>query len=303
MIIWQFRWNCLLVPICWGRPERPARPMCGSHMHKFLSGTEASGGKGDKPNQSPMPKPPFDNPQEWVRWHACWMETPAWWLEVVKVPTPRDLISFAKWVWASFLFPKAKFLREVENDHTTPPSPHCIEWDAFLPQTKGNFASQNYSLRQPKKTLAFTNFGWRKVSQPRPINDANWQCASGNWEKLWSHWPPLLMKISLQMAPPSPWKKIASSRSFKEGGEKLQGATRVQDQNMMQRAHPRGSFQTTPLLGCSRPLVVPSTTMVATTSHPTTPGRQTIFDWVSKPPDKPVEEKSTQLVLQRLCSP
>ena len=30
--------------------------------------------------------------------------------------------------------PKGKFLGKKENDYTPPPVPHCIEWDAILPQ-------------------------------------------------------------------------------------------------------------------------------------------------------------------------
>ena len=123
-------------------------PVLDPHVCDFLLGTEASGNRGEEPDQSTMSEPSFNNPQEWVRWHACWAGTPAWWAELVKVPTPRDLISFAKWVWASFQFPKAKFLGKGENDYTPPPAPHCIEWDAFLPQTKSNFARQDYRLRQ-----------------------------------------------------------------------------------------------------------------------------------------------------------
>ena len=77
-------------------------PVLDLHVHEFLLGTEASGGRGDEPNQSAMPKLSFDNPQERVRWNVCQVETLAWWPELVKVPTPRDPISFAKWVWASF---------------------------------------------------------------------------------------------------------------------------------------------------------------------------------------------------------
>ena len=105
-------------------------------MCEFLSGTEASGSRGDESDQSTIPEPPFDDPQEWVRWYAYWVETPAWWPEVVDIPTPRDLISFARQVQASFQFPKAKFLGKKENDYTPPSAPHYIEWDAFLPQMK-----------------------------------------------------------------------------------------------------------------------------------------------------------------------
>ena len=61
-------------------------------------------------------------------------------------PTPRDPISFAKCMWASFQFPKVKYLRGKCNDYTPPPAPHCIEWDAFLPQAKGDFGSLDYRL-------------------------------------------------------------------------------------------------------------------------------------------------------------
>ena len=61
----------------------------------------------------------------------------------------------------------------------------------------------------------------------------------------------------------------------------------------MQMAHPRGSFWSTPFLGCSLPLIIPLTTMVATTSTTTSPSRQTIFVQVSAPLDKPVETKPT----------
>ena len=45
-------------------------PVLDPHVQEFLSGTESSGSRGDEPNWSVMPEPPFDEPQEWVRWHA-----------------------------------------------------------------------------------------------------------------------------------------------------------------------------------------------------------------------------------------
>ena len=119
-----------------------------------------------------MPEPSFNNPKEWVRWHACWVETPAWWPELVKVPTQRDPISFAKWLQASFQFPKAKFFKTGGDDHTPLPAPYCMEWDAFLLQAKGNFASQDYRLRQPQKTQAFTKAlqFWVEKAQPPQMN-------------------------------------------------------------------------------------------------------------------------------------
>ena len=94
-----------------------------------------------------MPKLPLYDPWEWVKWCAHQVETPAWWPELVEVPTPRDPISYARQMQVSFQYPKAKFLGKGKNDYTPPLAHHCIEWDAFLPQTEGNFQSQDYRLR------------------------------------------------------------------------------------------------------------------------------------------------------------
>ena len=48
------------------------------HVCEFLLGTEAPSSRREEPNQSAMPELPYDNPQEWLRWHAHWPETPAW---------------------------------------------------------------------------------------------------------------------------------------------------------------------------------------------------------------------------------
>ena len=97
------------------------------------------------------------------------VETPTWWPELLKVPTHGDPTDFTKWVQASFQFSKAKCLGKGENDHTPPPTPHCIEWDAFLPQSRNKFTSEDYRLRQPRKTLAYAKtlqFWAKKARMP-----------------------------------------------------------------------------------------------------------------------------------------
>ena len=59
----------------------------------------------------------------------------------------------------------------------------------------------------------------------------------------------------------------------------------------MQRAHLMDSYQTTPLPRSPRSLIIPMTTTAPTTSTPTTPSRQTIFEQVSTLPDKLAEKK------------
>ena len=51
---------------------------------------------------------------------------------------------------------KVPCLGGTENDYTVPFTPHCIEQDAFLPFGNGNFASQDYRMKQPLKMLAYS---------------------------------------------------------------------------------------------------------------------------------------------------
>ena len=53
-------------------------PVLDPHVRELLSGTGSPGGGGDEPNCSLMPEPSFHNPQEWVRWCACQVETSTW---------------------------------------------------------------------------------------------------------------------------------------------------------------------------------------------------------------------------------
>ena len=118
----------------WGTQGFRTLPELDAHVQDFLSRMELSDPGEDGSDHSLMPKPSFDDPQELVRWCAHQVETPAWWPKLVKVPTSGDPISFARRVWASFQFPKVKCLGKGENDHTLPPTPHCVEGDTFLPK-------------------------------------------------------------------------------------------------------------------------------------------------------------------------
>ena len=53
--------------------------------------------------------------------------------------------------------PKAKcHTLKIKNNYSAPPMSHCIERDAFLPVSTGNFSCQDYQMKQPQKTLAYT---------------------------------------------------------------------------------------------------------------------------------------------------
>ena len=83
-------------------------PVLDPCIQEFLSRTGSHGG--DKSDQTLMPKLPFDDPQECVRWCTCQVETPAWWPELQKVPTSNNPMDFTKRVWVSFQLPKVKCL-------------------------------------------------------------------------------------------------------------------------------------------------------------------------------------------------
>ena len=63
---------------------------------------------------------------------------------------------------------QSKVPERKENDYTPPPLPQCIEWDDFLPYNDGNFASQDYRIKQPQKMLAYAKAWqfWAKKAQP-----------------------------------------------------------------------------------------------------------------------------------------
>ena len=81
---------------------------------------------------------------------------PTWWPELVAVPQEGDVHRFTRRVWASFQMPKECYCTtKGYNDYTVPPALHCIDWNAYLPLRDMRFATQDYCLSQPRKTLAY----------------------------------------------------------------------------------------------------------------------------------------------------
>ena len=219
-------------------------PILHSDLSKFLSGAGPPDGD-DGPEWLETPKPPLDDPKKSVAWQAHWVETLDLWPELVMVPTPRDPISFAKHMRASFQFPKVKYLWGWSDDYTPPPAPHCIEWDAFLPQAKGDFGSLDFRFWQPKKTLALVKAlqFWADRSQPSGAH-GKWQLAECVKE-LREQMKPMTTFTNediLNNDPASPWKKVTPSRGTMVGEEKLQEAVGVQSRSKMQRPRPQGFF-------------------------------------------------------------
>ena len=68
-------------------------------------------------------------------------------------PKPEGHPPICKRVWALFQMPKARcHAANIKNDYSVPPTPHCINWDAFLPFNNMQFGGQNCCMKQPLKS-------------------------------------------------------------------------------------------------------------------------------------------------------
>ena len=198
-----------------------------------------------------MPELPFNNPQERVRWCAHWVEIPAWWLRARWRFPPLGIQSILPSRCAGFLpvLQGKVHLGTKENDYALPPVPHCIVWDTFLPQTESNFTSQDYRLRQSKTTLVLTKSLQFWVEKALPTQTNRLCQLAACVRELREAMEPLTSFTDediLVNDPPSLWKKITSLHNVpREGEEETPGAVQGHEVGtLMQRAHPRGSFQT-----------------------------------------------------------
>ena len=183
-------------------------------------------------------------------------------------------------MWASFQFPKVKYLWGKHNDYTSPPAPHCIEWDAFLPQAEGDFGGLDHRLWQPKKTLALAKAlqFWADWTQPSWAHN-KWQLAECVRE-LREEMKPMTTFTDenvLNNDPPSAWNKMTPSRGTMEEEEELWKAEGVWGRSKMQRAQPQDFSWATPILGHSKPIITLSMTVSVTIFAPTAPSWQTVF--------------------------
>ena len=235
-------------------------------VQEFLSGTGSPRGEEDKPDQPLTPEPSLDSHCEWVRWHAHWVETLAWWPELQKLLTQRNIIEFAKQVWASFQLPKVKYLTlGLNNDHMPPPIPHCIEYDAYLPFGNGNFASQDYQMKQPQKIPAYAKAlqFWAEKAQPPQAGQPHHLAACV--KELREAMGPLMLFTDEDVfaKKPSHWVKVTSSQPSKLA--ELEETMQDWSCSRWKTAHPQGSLSVIHSVGCSK-LAIPA--MVNTLTLP-----------------------------------
>ena len=123
--------------------------------------------------------------------------------------------------------------------------PHCIEWNALLPQSEGNFVSQDCRLRQPRRSLAYAKalqFWAEKAQLPWAGKLHQLAVCITEFRESMKPLATFTDEDVLANDPPSPWKKITSLRCSKEEEEETQKAMRPWSQSRSQRVHSRGSF-------------------------------------------------------------
>ena len=129
-------------------------PKLDPQMQEFLSRVGVIYTGNENSDWSLTLELPLDDNNKWVMWYTCWVETPAWWPKLQRVPNQMDTIQFARQVSASFQLPKVMCLTlKTQNDYLVPPMPHCIERDTFLPFSTVSFGSQDYWMKQLHKTF------------------------------------------------------------------------------------------------------------------------------------------------------
>ena len=159
---------------------------------------------------------------------------------------------------ASFQLAKVKCLTwGMENDYMPPPMPHCIEWDAFLPFGSGNFASQDYRMKQPQKMLAYTKALQFQVEKAQPPWAGQPHQLAACVKDLRESMEPLALFTDEEVLTKelsSPWVKVTSSRPSKQAEPETMWE---QSHSRCQRAHTLGSFPVTHSMGCSKLTITP----------------------------------------------
>ena len=201
----------------WSRTEEDLEclPPLDPHLEGFLAGAE----RGDDSQLTLSPKPSFNNSSKWVKWHAEQLKTLTWWWELSEVPSQMDIQEFAWQVQVSFQVPKASSCtQEVTNDYSALLAPHSLDQDWFLPLSNMKFCEQDYHMKQPQKTLAYTKAlqYWVEKAQPPPPSEPH-QLAESILELRWTMEPLTTFTNTevLDDAPPSNCVKITSSWTLK----------------------------------------------------------------------------------------
>ena len=133
-----------------------------------------------------------------------------------------------------------------KNDYMAPPALHCVGCDNYLSLTDMRFSTQDYQLKQPKRTLVYAKAvqHWAKVARPPQLGKP---CQLAECVKQLRRCMRLFTMFTeeqvLSKDPPSPWVMITSSQCPAVAEEEAPESRRERSRKC-QRAHSWGFFLT-----------------------------------------------------------
>ena len=116
-----------------------------------------------------LPKPSFTNNHNCVAWWVEQVATPLWWPELASVLGQRDIYHLAWLVWASFQMPQYCYATTKGfNNYTVPPTPHCLDLDAYLLMGGSEIWLTGLSPEATTKDLAYAKAlqHWADLAKP-----------------------------------------------------------------------------------------------------------------------------------------
>ena len=159
----------------------------------------------------------------------------------------------------------------VENDYSVPPTPHCLERDAFLPISTGNFSCQDYQMKQPQKTLTYTKAlqFWLEKAQLPPLGqlDQLAECV----RELRDYLEPLTSFTDEEALTNDMLLHRVKVTSSRHSEPEEPEAMREQSPSRSRRAHPQGSFLVTCSVGWSKPATPTSSLSTISSQRAKTP--------------------------------
>ena len=78
-------------------------------------------------------EPSVSELETWLEWQAQQLGTPAWWSELKAILGVKDPCKLTHKIQASSYIPEVRMRALLEQEYTVPPTPKCLNRNAFLP--------------------------------------------------------------------------------------------------------------------------------------------------------------------------